>query len=92
MPNIHVNTDEMRQLGGSFLYWSNSLRDGMLPALRQLTGTLEGDWQGASRLRYDELIHQWQTQAFALINSAEELSRHLMNTANQFDSVDNSAG
>ena len=90
MPNIHVNTDEMRQLAGSFDWWSNNLRDSMLPTLQQLTGQLEGDWQGISRQRYDELIQVWRSNALNLIDSAETLSRHMMNTANQFESVDNS--
>jgi len=90
MANIHINTDEMRQLAGSFEWWSNNLRDGMIPALRQLTGQLEGNWQGVSRQHYEELIRIWQGNAMNLIASAEDLSRHLMNTANQFESVDNS--
>ncbi len=62
----------------------------MLPTLQHLTGQLEGDWRGVSRQHYDELIQGWQRNALALISSAEDLSRHLMHTANQFDSVDNS--
>jgi WXG100 family type VII secretion target len=89
--NIHVNTDEMRQLAGSFGYWSNYLRDGMLPALSHLTGQLETDWQGVSRQRYEQLIQEWDRYAMGLINSAEDLSRHLMNTANQFDRADYSS-
>jgi WXG100 family type VII secretion target len=90
MANIHVNTEEMRQLAGSFGWWSNNLRDSMLPSLQHLTGQLEGDWQGVSRQRYDELILTWQRNAMSLIVSAEELSQHMMHTANQFESVDNS--
>ncbi len=90
MPSIHINTEEMRQLAGSFDWWSNNLRDGMLPALQQLTGQLEGDWQGVSRQHYDEMIQVWRSNALNLIDSAENLSRHMMNTANQFESVDNS--
>jgi WXG100 family type VII secretion target len=90
MTSIHINTDEMRQLAGSFEWWSNNLRNGMVPTLHQLTGQLEGDWQGVSRQHYDELIRVWQENAMNLINSAEDLSRHLMNTANQFENVDNS--
>ena len=90
MANIHVNTDEMRQLAGSFDWWSNNLRDGMPGSLQQLTGQLEGDWQGISRQRYEELIQVWRGNALNLISSAETISRHMMNTANQFDSVDNS--
>ena len=89
MANIHVNTDEMRQLAGSFEWWSNNLRDSMLPSLQHLTGQLEGDWQGVSRHRYEELIQTWQVSARSLIDSAENLSRHLMSTANQFETVDN---
>lgn len=90
MANIHINPDEMRQLAGSFEWWSNNLRDAMLPALQQLTGQLEGDWQGVSRQRYDELIRVWHQNAINLIISAEDLGQHLMNTANRFESVDNS--
>ena len=81
MANIHVNLDEMRQLAGSFEWWSNNLRDNMVPTLQNLAGQLEGDWQGVSRQRYDQLIQVWQSNARNLINSAEDLRRHLMNTA-----------
>ncbi len=90
MPNIHVNTEEMRQLAGSFDWWSNNLRDGMMPTLQHLTGQLEGDWQGVSRQHYEEMIQVWRTNALNLIESAENLSRHMMNTANQFENVDRS--
>lgn len=90
MPTIHINTEEMRQLAGSFDWWSNNLREGMLPALQQLTGRLESDWQGVSRQHYDEMIQVWRSNALNLIDAAENLSRHMMNTANQFESVDNS--
>ena len=90
MANIHLNTDQMRQLAGSFEWWCNHLREGMLPALQQLTGQLEGDCQGVSRQHYDELIQVWLRNALTLISSAEDLSRHLMHTANQIESADNS--
>jgi len=90
MANIHVNTDTMRQLSGSLEYWSNYLRDGMLPAIQRLTGQLEGDWQGVSRLHYDELLQQFYSETMVLINRAQELGLHLNSTATQFDSADQS--
>jgi WXG100 family type VII secretion target len=90
MSTIHINPDEMQQLAGSFEWWCNHLREGMLPALQQLTSQLESDWQGESRQHYEELIHVWQRNAENLIDSAEDLSHHLMDTANRFEIIDNS--
>lgn len=90
MATIHVNTEEMRQLGGSFDWWSNNLRDNMLTALRQLTGQLETDWQGMSRQTYDQMIQEWQSRAVALIDSAHQLSQHMYHTADMFESADRS--
>ena len=90
MANIHVNTDVMRQLSGSLEYWSNYLRDGMLSAIQRLTGQLEGDWQGVSRVHYDDLLQQFHSETIVLINRAQELGQHLNTTANQFDNADNS--
>jgi len=90
MANIHINTDDMRRLAGSFEWWSSNLRDNMVPTLRNLAGQLEGDWQGASRQHYEQLLQAWQSNAINLINSADDLGHHLMNTANQLESADNS--
>lgn len=90
MANIHVNTDVMRQLSGSLEYWSNYLRDGMLPAIQRLTSQLEGDWQGVSRMHYDDLLQQFHSETMVLINRAQEIGQHLNSTANQFESADNS--
>lgn len=90
MADIHVNTDVMRQLAGSLEYWSNYLRDGMTPAIQRLTSQLEGDWSGVSRVHYDDLLQQFHSETLVLINRAQELGQHLMNTANQFDSADHS--
>ncbi len=90
MSNIHVNTETMRQLSGSLEYWSNYLRDGMMPAIERLTSQLEIDWQGVSRQHYDELLQQFRGETLTLINRAQELGLHLNSTATQFDSADHS--
>jgi uncharacterized protein YukE len=90
MGNIHVDTDKMRQLAGSLEWWSGNLRDNMMPTLHTLTSQLEGDWLGANRQHYEQLFQTLQSNASILINSTEDLGTHLMNTANQLESVDNS--
>lgn len=90
MANIHADTDKMRQLAGSLEWWSGNLRDSMMPTLHNLTNQVEGDWQGVSRQHYDELFQTWQNNVMNLISSADDLGHHLMNTANQLESADNS--
>jgi len=88
MANIHVDTEKMRQLAGSLEWWSGNLRDSMMPSLHTLQNQLEGDWQGVSRQHYEQLFQVWLNSATNLINSADELGHHLMNTANQIESAD----
>ena len=66
------------------------MRDNMVPTLRNLAGQLEGDWQGISRQHYEQLILAFQSSANNLMVAADDLGRHLMDTANRFESADNS--
>lgn len=66
------------------------MRDNMMPTLHNLAGQLEGDWQGLSRQHYEQLIQTFQSSANNLMIAADDLGRHLMDTANRFESADNS--
>ena len=90
MPTIHVNTDVMRQLAQAYLNWNNTLQTQMLPQLQSLSAQLEGDWVGVSRQDYDNQLQSWQQSLNSLIASGQTLGNHVLNVANQFDSVDHS--
>ena len=90
MGTIHLDTEVMRQLGRRYQDWSDYLRNSMMNELRNLSGQLEGDWQGVSRQHYDNLIQQWEQSVAGLLDSGRDLGSHLSNTANRFENADNS--
>lgn len=90
MATIHVNTDVMRQLGNRFIAWNDVLNNQMGPELRSLTSHLENDWQGVSRQHYDQTLQSWEQNIAGMLDSGDDLGRHLFNTANRFDQADNS--
>ncbi len=90
MPTIHIDTEVMRQLGRRYQDWCDFLRNSMMSELRNLSGQLEGDWQGTSRQHYDNLLQQWEQSIAGSLDSGNDLGNHLSNTANRFDNADNS--
>jgi len=88
MAVIHVNTDLMRQLGLVFVQLNDQIQNQIEPNIQNQTSQLESDWQGISRQRFEDLIQQWRSATNQVIQTGEDLGRHLQNTAQQFENVD----
>ena len=91
MPAIHVNTDLMRQLGQVFVQLNDQIQNQIEPNIQNQTSQLEGDWQGVSRQRFEDLIQQWRSATGHVDQTGDDLGRHLQNTAQQFENVDQSS-
>ena len=85
---IHVNTDLMRQLGQVFVQLNDQISNQIEPNIQNSTSQLEGDWQGISRQRFEQLIQEWRSATTQVVQVGEDLGRHLQNTAQQFENVD----
>ena len=88
MATIHINTDLMRQLGQIFVQLNDLLHSQTEPQIQNYIGQLEGDWQGVSRQRFEQMFGEWRAAADRLVAQGEDLGRHLQNTATQFENVD----
>jgi WXG100 family type VII secretion target len=91
MATIHVNTDLMRQLGLVFVQLNDQISNQIEPNIQNQTSQLEGDWQGVSRQRFEDLIQRWRSATNQVVQVGEDLGRHLQNTAQQFENVDQSS-
>ena len=87
MASIHVNTDQMRQLGQVFVQNNNQLQQSE-GQIQNYIGQLEGDWQGVSRQRFEQMFQEWRAAADRIVAQGEEIGQHLQNTAQQFENVD----
>ncbi len=87
---IHINTELMRDLGRRFQLNCQYAQEKIIDELRAMTGHMEGDWVGVSRIHYNELFQHWCQSAQSLISWGQEIGVHLDNTANYFDQADNS--
>ncbi len=85
---IHVNTDLMRQLGQVFVQLNDQILNQIEPNIQNNTSQLENDWQGISRNHFDNLIQQWRSATNQVVQTGEDLGRHLQNTAQQFENAD----
>ena len=85
---IHVNTNLMRQLGQVFVQLNDQIANQIEPNIQNQTSQLEGDWQGVSRQRFEQLIQEWRSATNQVVQVGEDLGRHLQNTAQQFENVD----
>jgi WXG100 family type VII secretion target len=90
MGTIHINTDQLRTLGTRFTQNNEYIRDQLIPELQRLSSSIEGDWMGASRMRYDELFQGWMQSALSLERWGEDIGQHIYQTAQQFDTADQS--
>ncbi len=88
MPTIHINTDQLRQLGQLFNQLNDQIRNQIEPQISNLTGQLESDWQGQSRYTYDNLYNDWRSTVDRIVQNGEDLGRHLQYTADQFEQAD----
>ena len=91
MGTIHVNTDLMRQLGATFLQLNEQIGSQIEPQIQGHVSQLEGDWQGVSRQRYEQLYQEWRTATNQVVQAGEDLGRHLQNTAQAFEQADQTA-
>ncbi|MDQ6659844.1 MAG: WXG100 family type VII secretion target [Chloroflexota bacterium] len=85
---IHVNTDLMRQLGHVFVNLNDQISNQIEPQIQNHTSQLEGDWQGVSRQRYEQMIQEWRAATNRVVTAGEDLGRHLQDTASRFENVD----
>ena len=90
MATIHVNTDQLRQLGQVYVQMNDQIANNIMPQIQNYTNQLEGDWQGVSRQRYDQLYQQWRAASQQIVQAGEDLGRHLQDTATRFEQVDQS--
>ena len=90
MATIHINTDQLRQLGQYFVQLNNQIRDNIEPQIQNLSNQLESDWQGQSRYRFDNMYNDWRSSTSRIIQVGEDLGQHLQNTATQFEQADQS--
>ncbi len=88
MPVIHVNTDAMRQLGQIFVQLNNQIQNQFGQQIQNQVSQLEGDWQGISRQRYEQLYQEWRTTITQAVQHGDDLGRHLQITSQQFENVD----
>ena len=90
MPTILVNTDMMRQLGQIFVQLNEQINNQIEPQIQNYTGQLEGDWQGVSRQRYEQMYQQWRAATQNIVQTGEDIGRHLSTTATNFEQADQS--
>ncbi len=90
MARIHIDTEIMRQLGQRFVEVSEYSHNQLISELQSMTSQIEGDWQGVSRQRYDDLFQHWTQSAQSLLNWGQDIGHHLQTTAAQFDAADQS--
>jgi WXG100 family type VII secretion target len=80
----------MRQLGQIFLQLNEQIQYQTEGQIQNYISQLESDWQGISRQRYEQLYQEWRNATNQIVNVGEDLGRHLQNTAQQFENVDQS--
>ena len=78
----------MRQLGQIFVQINDQLGNQAEPQIHNFIGQLEGDWQGVSRQRFEQMFQEWRAAADRVIVQGEEIGRLLQNTATLFENVD----
>ncbi|MEO8954751.1 MAG: WXG100 family type VII secretion target [Ktedonobacteraceae bacterium] len=90
MGTIHVNTDLMRNLGQIFVQLNDQIGNQIEPQIQNHTSELESDWQGVSRQRYEQLYQDWRSATQRVVQTGEDIGRHLQDTATRFEQVDQS--
>ncbi|HJT56548.1 MAG TPA: WXG100 family type VII secretion target [Ktedonobacteraceae bacterium] len=90
MGTIHVNTDLMRRLGQIFVQLDDEIANQIRPQIQNHIGDLEGDWQGVSRQRFEQLFQDWRSAVDNVVQNGEDIGRHLQDTAQRFESADQS--
>lgn len=88
MATIHVNTDVMRQLGQLFVQLNEQIGNQTRPQIQSYVGNLEGDWQGVTRQRFEQMFQEWTAAANQLQQLGDQIGPLLQNTATLFENVD----
>jgi len=90
MATIHINTDLMRQLGQVFVQLNDQVSGQVEPQIQSHSSSLESDWQGVSRQKYEQMYQEWRAAADRLVAQGEDIGRHLQYTAQLFEQADQS--
>jgi len=90
MGTIHINTDLLRQLGQVFVRLNEEISNSIEPQIQNVTGQVEGDWQGVSRQRYEQMYQEWRAATQRVVATGEDLGRHLQETSTRFEQADQS--
>ncbi len=90
MGTIHINTDLLRQLGRVFYQLNEQINSNIEPQIQNTTNQVEGDWQGVSRQRYEQMYQDWRSATQRIVQVGEDLGRHLEDTATRFEQADQS--
>ena len=70
---IHINTDLMRQLGQVFVQLNDQIANQIEPNIQNNIGQLEGDWQGVSRQRFEQMFQDWRNATNQIIQTGEDI-------------------
>ncbi len=90
MGTIHINTDLLHQLGRVFYQLNDQINNSIEPQIQNTTNQVEGDWQGVSRQRYEQMYQDWRSATQRVVQVGEDLGRHLDDTATRFEQADQS--
>ena len=90
MGTIHINTDLLRQLGRVFYQLNEQINNSTEPQIQNMTNQVEGDWQGVSRQRYEQMYQDWRSATQQIVQVGEQLGNHLQDTATRFEQADQS--
>lgn len=90
MGSIHINTDLLRQLGRVFYQLNEQINNSIEPQIQNMSGQVEGDWQGVSRHRFEQMYQEWRSATQRIVRVGEDLGRHLEETASRFEQADQS--
>ena len=90
MGTIHINTDLLRQLGRIFYQLNEQINNSTEPQIQNMTNQVEGDWQGVSRQRYEQMYQDWRSATQQIVQVGEDLGNHLQDTATRFEQADQS--
>ncbi|HEY7126535.1 MAG TPA: WXG100 family type VII secretion target [Ktedonobacterales bacterium] len=87
MAIIHVDTAGLIYLSNVFHAMNETIRENTAKINTKIY-ELDSGWHGVSRQRYDQLFQEWNQYAYDLLRLSEEVSQHLLRTADAFDQAD----
>ncbi len=90
MGTIHINTDQLRQLGQVFVQLNDQINNSIEPQIQNYTNQVESDWQGVSRQQYEQMYQDWRAATQRIVSTGEDLGRLLQDTATRFEQADQS--